>query len=187
MFTCEVSPGLLTEDVSRPRIPCTSRGEARDERGRMLLLRHASAGARLSSPEIDRWRRLDEAGRTVARQLVWAFADREITRIVSSPLARCVESVVPIAESRRLVVENRWELTPDTALEDVMTLLVDLPESSLVCTHREIFEKLLGWDVTCEKGGAWVLERSGPELVPAVYLAPPVAASVGMRQPLTIR
>jgi 8-oxo-(d)GTP phosphatase len=139
----------------------------------MLLLRHVSAGTRLSSPEIDSWRRLDDAGRLVARQLVWAYADREITRIVSSPLARCVESVVPLAESRGLVVEQRWELSPDVALEDVLTLLVDLPDSSLVCTHREVFEKLLGWDVTCDKGGAWVLERRGPELVPALYLEPP--------------
>ena len=153
----------------------------------MLLLRHASAGARLSSPEIDRWRKLDEGGRVVARQLVWAFADREITRIVSSPLARCVETVVPIGQSRGLVVETRWELEPDTAPEDLMTLLVDLPETSLVCTHREAFEKLLGWDVTCEKGGAWVLEQSGPELVPALYLAPPVAVGTSLRQPLSAR
>jgi phosphohistidine phosphatase SixA len=146
----------------------------------MLLLRHASAGDRLSSPGVDRFRRLDEAGRHVARQLVWAFADREITHVVSSPLARCVESVVPLAESRRLVVENRWELAPDVPLDDLHTLLVDLPETTLACTHREVFEKLLGWDVTCEKGGAWVLERSGPELVPTLYLAPPVA--VGLRQ-----
>ena len=148
----------------------------------MLLLRHASAGTRLSSPEIDSWRRLDEGGRIVARQLVWAFADREITRIVSSPLARCVESVVPLAESRRLVVERCWELSPETAVEDVMTLLVDLPDSSVVCTHREVIEKLLGWDVTAEKGGGWVLERNGPELVPAVYLAPPDAVPAGPRQ-----
>jgi 8-oxo-dGTP diphosphatase len=153
----------------------------------MLLLRHASASARLSSPEIDRWRRLDEGGRVVARQLVWAFANREITRIVTSPLARCVETVVPLAESRRLVVEHRWELEPDTAAEDVITLLVDLPETTLVCTHRETFEKILGWDVTCEKGGAWVLERSGPELVPALYLAPPETVGVSLRQPLSAR
>lgn len=145
----------------------------------MLLLRHASAGTRLSSPEIDRWRRLDEAGRLVARQLVWAYADREVTRIVSSPLARCVESVVPLAESRRLVVEQRWELSPDVDLDDILTLLVDLPDSSVVCTHREVVEKLLGWDVTCEKGGAWMLERSGSELVPALYIAPPAASVVG--------
>lgn len=162
--------------------PCTGRGEVRDERGSVLLLRHASAGERLSSPGVDRFRRLDESGRHVARQLVWAFADREITRIVSSPLARCVESVVPVAESRRLVVENRWELAPDVDAADVITLLVDLPDTSLVCTHREVFEKLLGWDVTCEKGAAWVLERHGPEFVPTLYLEPPADVGAGQRQ-----
>ena len=148
----------------------------------MLLLRHASAGQRLSSPGIDRFRRLDEAGRLVARQLIWAFADREITSIVSSPLARCLESVVPLAESRHLVVESRWELEPDVPLDDLLTLLADLPDTTLACTHREVFEKLLGWDVTCEKGGAWVLERNGSELVPTLYLAAPASVGAGQRQ-----
>ena len=143
----------------------------------MLLLRHASASERLSSPEIDRFRRLDDAGRVVARQLVWTLAEQEITRIVSSPLVRCVESVVPIAESRRIPVESRWELEPDVPLDDLLTLLVDLPDTTLVCTHREVFEKLLGWDVTCEKGGTWVLERKGVELVPSIYLEPPAVVS----------
>lgn len=145
----------------------------------MLLLRHASAGARLSSPEIDRWRRLDESGRVVARQLAWAFADRQLTRVIASPLARCVESVVPLAQTRGLVVEQRWELAPDVQLDDLLTLLVDLPDTSLVCTHREVIQKLLGHDVTCEKGGTWVLERNGAELVPAVYLAPPAGVLHG--------
>ena len=117
----------------------------------------------------------------VARQLVWAYADREITRIVSSPLARCLESVVPLAESRHLIVESRWELEPDVPVEDVLTLLADLPDTTLVCTHREVFEQLLGWDVTCEKGAAWVLERDGSELVPALYLSPPAAVGAAER------
>jgi phosphohistidine phosphatase SixA len=148
----------------------------------MLLLRHASAGERLSSPGVDQFRRLDETGRSVARQLVWALADREITKIVSSPLPRCVETVVPLAESRGLAVEQHWELTPDASLDDLLTLLVDLPETTLACTHREIFDKLLGWDAPCEKGGAWVLERSGPELVPTLYLEPPSVVRSGQRQ-----
>jgi hypothetical protein len=118
----------------------------------------------------------------VARQLIWSLADREITRVVSSPLARCVESVVPIAESRSLTVESRWELEPDVPLDDLLTLLVDLPDTTLACTHREIFEALLGWDVTCEKGAAWVLERSGPELVPTLYIAPPAEIATGDRR-----
>jgi broad specificity phosphatase PhoE len=52
-----------------------------------------------------------------ARQLVWSLADREITQIVSSPLARCVETVVPIAASRGLAVDSGWELGPDSLLE----------------------------------------------------------------------
>lgn len=150
----------------------------------MLVLRHTSAGARLSSTEIDRWRRLDEAGRLVARQLVWSFADRRITRVVSSPLVRCIESVVPIAESRGLVVEQRSELEPDGDVDDLVGLLVELPDTALVCTHREVFGKLFGPDVTCEKGGAWVLERNGPELIPALYLAPPAVVRTGSRHAL---
>jgi 8-oxo-dGTP diphosphatase len=148
----------------------------------VLLLRHASAGGRLSSPGIDRFRRLDDSGRVVARQLVWAFADREISTIVSSPLPRCVETVIPLAESRGLVVEHRWELEPEASVDDLRILLDDLPDTALACTHREAFEKLLGWDVTCEKGGAWVFERSGSELAPALYLAPPASVAVGHRQ-----
>lgn len=150
----------------------------------MLVLRHASAGTRLSSVEIDSWRRLDEGGRIVARQLVWALAEHPITHIVSSPLARCLESVVPLAQSRGLVIEQRWELAPDVGLDDLQTVLSDLPDTALVCTHREVFQKLLGWDVTCEKGGAWVLERNGSELAPTLYLAPPSVVSAG-RQALS--
>lgn len=147
----------------------------------MLLLRHASAGVRLSSPGVDRFRRLDDAGRVVARQLVWSFADYAITQIVSSPLPRCVETVAPISASRGVVVETRWELEPDVSLDDLTTLLADLPDTTLVCTHREVVETLLGWDVTCEKGGAWVLERRGTELAPAVYVPPPAELPAGSR------
>jgi 8-oxo-dGTP diphosphatase len=150
----------------------------------MLLLRHASAGERLSSPGVDRFRRLDEEGRVTARQLVWSLADREITQIVSSPFPRCVETVVPLAESRGLVVEHRWELAPDSNIDDVTTLLVDLPETTLVCTHREIFELLLGWGAPCEKGAIWVLERKGRELVPTLYVEAPAPLHTGQRQPV---
>ena len=73
---------------------------------------------------------------------------------------------MPISAARGLVVETHWELEPDSDLDDLVTLLVDLPETTLVCTHREVFEKLLGWDAPCEKGALWVLERNGRELVP---------------------
>jgi 8-oxo-dGTP diphosphatase len=146
-------------------------GEQR--RGGVLLLRHASAGGRLSSPYIDHFRELDDDGRMDARQLVWTLAGRPLVRVVTSPLPRCVQSVVPIAESRRLVVERRDELLPDASVDDVMGLLVELPDASLVCTHREIILQLFAGEISCEKGGAWVLERVGALLSPLEYIAPP--------------
>jgi len=141
----------------------------------VLLLRHASAGERLSSPAIDRFRQLDHEGRADARQLIWTLADQEIERVVTSPLARCVETVIPIAESRRLVVERRTELLPEAQLETTLELFGELPDATLVCTHWEVILQLFEGEVTCENGGTWVFERAGILWSPTEYLAPPNA------------
>lgn len=141
------------------------------------MLRHASAGRRLSSPSIDRFRQLDHAGRTDARHLVWTLADQELDRIITSPLARCVETVIPIAESRRLVVERRDELLPAADLEPMLELLEQLPDKTLVCTHREVILQLFENEVTCEKGGTWVLERMGTLWSPTAYFPPPTSVT----------
>jgi 8-oxo-dGTP diphosphatase len=143
----------------------------------VLLLRHASAGERLSSPIIDRFRELDQIGRTDARQLIWTIADREIDRIVSSPLARCVQTVTPIAESRRLVLERRDELLPEADLDAMLALLEELPDASLVCTHREVILQLFSGEITCEKGGTWLVDRVGSLWSPAEYLPPPASVA----------
>ena len=153
----------------------------------MLLLRHASAGERLSSPTIDRFRQLDQAGRADARRLVWTLADQEIERVVTSPLARCIQTIIPIAESRRLVVEPRGALLPDAHLDATLELLEDLPDASLVCTHREVILQLFSGEVTCEKGGAWVVERSGSLLSPTAYLSPPSAVTDAFQRTLFSR
>jgi 8-oxo-dGTP diphosphatase len=141
----------------------------------MLLLRHASAGERLSSPAIDRFRQLDQAGRADARQLVWLLSRHVLDRVVTSPLARCVETVVPLANGRRLPVERRNELLPEAPLEETLELLVELGDASLVCTHREVVQKLFAGEIACEKGGAWVLERVDALWLPTEYLPPPSA------------
>ncbi len=146
----------------------------------MLLLRHASAGGRLSAASLDRARRLDRIGRADARGLLETLAGHTIERVVSSPHARCVESVGALARSRNLHVEIRDELLPDAPLEDIRALLDDLPDSALVCTHREVIERLFRGELTCEKGGMWVLERRNGDHQPVAYLPPP---SVTLRSP----
>ena len=139
----------------------------------MLLLRHASAGGRLSSPSLDHARGLDEIGRPQAKRLAEELAERAVERIVSSPLARCVETVEELATMRGIAVELRDELLPGASRREIAALLDTLPPASVVCTHREVFERLFGDDVTCEKGGAWVLEREDGAWQPVVYVPPP--------------
>jgi phosphohistidine phosphatase SixA len=141
----------------------------------MLLTRHASAGERLDAPSKDRRRSLDRAGRRDACMLPAALGGHAIERIVSSPHARCVETVTPLARRLGAEVERREELAPDASRGDTLALLAELPESTLVCTHREVLERLFHGEVTCEKGGTWIVERRGRRRVPVAYLPPPSA------------
>jgi 8-oxo-(d)GTP phosphatase len=139
----------------------------------VLLVRHASAGERRPSATLDRARRLDRVGRADARELPEALAGYAVDRVVSSPHARCVETVESLALRRNLRVETRDELLPDAPLEDTLALLAELPDSALVCTHREVIARLLGEELTCEKGATWLLERRAGVLEPVAYLPPP--------------
>ena len=138
----------------------------------MLLMRHASAGERLASAAADRARGLDAAGRADARGLAAALSAHAIERIVSSPHARCLQSVEPLARLRGLTVEVREELAPGASPDETLALLGELRDDSLVCTHREVFERLFGGEITCEKGGTWIVEGG----VPVAYVPPPSSA-----------
>ena len=139
----------------------------------MLLLRHASAGERLALPGRDRARRLDRGGWAVARKLVNSLDAHPIGRLVSSPHVRCMDTLAPLARARRLAVEARDELAPEATLESVRALLDELPDDAVVCTHREVVERLFGDELTCEKAGTWLLERHAGRQVPVAYLPPP--------------
>ena len=147
----------------------------------MLLLRHASAGDRLTSASLNRSRRLDRTGRADARELPEALAGHQIDRVVSSPLPRCVETVGAFARSRNLRVEERAELLTDASAADARRLLAGLPSSTLVCACGDVISRLLGEDVTCEEGGAWevVLDEGGCTTV--AYFPPPSARASGTR------
>jgi phosphohistidine phosphatase SixA len=141
----------------------------------MLLMRHASAGERLGSPDQDRGRRLDAAGRADARALPTAFSELEIDRIVTSPTTRCVATVLALARRRRIEIECREEIGLNATRKEILDLLAELSERTLVCTHREVFERIFRGAVTCEKGGTWITERNGRRRVPlaVAYLPPP--------------
>ena len=145
----------------------------------MLLLRHASAGERLASPSADRARGLDRVGRADARHLARTLADYTIDRIVTSSHARCLETVAPLARARGLDIECREELAPDASRRDARALLAELPETTLVCTHREVIERLFDGRVASEKGGVWVVQRNARSIQPVSYIPPQTSAVHG--------
>lgn len=118
---------------------------------RVLVIRHGCAGDKQDWHGPDTERPLDEQGRRQAEALVDGLGDRVIRRIVSSPTARCVETVVPLAPARGLPIEEDERLGPTTS-GDQLLVLVTKPESAdaVLCTHGEVMQKAL--DALRERG-----------------------------------
>jgi phosphohistidine phosphatase SixA len=132
----------------------------------LLLIRHAMAGDSEQWLGDDRVRPLDERGRRQSQALVDALADQPLDRIVSSPYARCVQTVKPLGEARSLAIELDDRLGADR-LHDVPQVLEELKgQAAAVCTHGEL-PWLVGSEF--EKGAAWLL---GEDLTPERYLPP---------------
>ena len=154
----------------------------------VLLVRHASAGDRGAWPDSDRGRPLDERGRRQAAALVPLLRSYEPTRVYSSPAARCVETVSPIAESLGLAVEVLEELNEGDSTEAVRFVrsLAAGDESVVICSHGDIVPDVLDalsvdgmggwWDAQrCKKASVWVLHpnANGEGFEKAIYHPPP--------------
>jgi 8-oxo-dGTP diphosphatase len=123
----------------------------------ILLIRHATAGDSSAWIGDGRARPLDEHGRAQAAALVGLLADRPLTRVVTSPYLRCVESVDPLARERGLPLEYRHELGDDADPEETLALLRELGEEpAAACAHGDLIRELLGDEL--EKGEVAAVE-----------------------------
>ncbi len=153
---------------------------------RTVLVRHALAGAR-AGPDDD-VRPLEPAGQQQARGLVELLEGVLVERVLTSPYARCVQTVEPLCAARGLAAQEHPDLAPDAPVGRVLALLRSAEAAgALVCTHGEVLVALgLSWrSGDPAKGAAWLLEHP---LVPGAW---PVPAGVrlpgqrrGARQPI---
>lgn len=106
-----------------------------------VVVRHASAGDRSRWAGDDRLRPLDERGRRQAAELVEELRPLKIRRIVSSPYARCVQTVEPLAEELGLEVEldNRLAEGAGSAAAELLR-----DAGVVACTHGDVIHDLLG-------------------------------------------
>lgn len=149
--------------------------EAELERANILLVRHATAGNRKDWKGDDTLRPLDEGGRLQAMELAETLSRYKIRHICSSPFIRCVQSVEPLAEMLGLEVEEAEELAEGAGPEEVRKLVGRLNgELSVLCTHGDVVERLIGPDRPNKKGGVWIMEDYQGALRPVRYLPAPL-------------
>ena len=150
---------------------------------RLYLVRHAKAGDRERWTEDDRLRPLTKKGRRQAEGLVQLFRRLEVTRIVSSPYLRCVQTVRPLALARGLTIELSEALVEGASTADAVALLDASSSGGVLCSHGDVIPAvidhlrgigmLIDGEIGWKKGSVWTLERRLVRYVRARYVPPP--------------
>ena len=116
----------------------------------LVLVRHAHAVSRGSYEGADdRLRPLDKAGRARASGLAAVLAAYGVTRVLSSPSTRCVDTVAPYAEGAGLRLRTRDGLSEEGHAEAPLKArthlqrLLDRGEPALLCSHGPVLPALL--------------------------------------------
>jgi 8-oxo-dGTP diphosphatase len=159
----------------------------------ILVVRHAKAGDRDRWEGPDQVRPLTRSGREQAEGLVAALAGFDVGRVLSSPYARCVETVVPLAVACDVAVEPCEDLAEGAGAAAValITTLAATPgrddgqRATVLCTHGDVVLDILDSladagvelpdELALRKGSTWVLAVEGGRVVGARYLDPPTS------------
>jgi 8-oxo-dGTP diphosphatase len=115
----------------------------------LVIIRHASSRSRSKWPDADPLRPLSLQGRERAEALVPILAAYDVTRVVTSPSVRCLDTVLPyavaIGERARLksgLSEEGFADQPERAPYHLARLL-ERGNAAVVCTHGPVLPVLL--------------------------------------------
>lgn len=115
----------------------------------LVVLRHAKAQSRSAWTGADQLRPLNARGRARAEALVPVLAAHGVTRVVTSPSVRCLDTVLPYAlalgQRPRLkagLSEEGFAEHPERATSH-LTRLLDRAEAAAVSTHGPVLPVLL--------------------------------------------
>jgi 8-oxo-dGTP diphosphatase len=152
--------------------------------GKLYLVRHADAGQRSEWKGSDTSRPLSHRGQRQADGLADLLADAGITRLLTSPSTRCVQTLEPLGRRLGLQVEPDERLAEGTGARGALDLADELAGSGAVlCSHGDVIPDVLEVlvrdgvklrdDLRWQKASAWVLSRDGGRLAKGRYLPPP--------------
>jgi 8-oxo-dGTP diphosphatase len=140
----------------------------------VYLIRHAVAKDRSRWDDDDSLRPLTTRGGRQADGLVEALGGHSVSRVLSSPAVRCIDTVFPLADERGFDVEVEkalFEGNGQSAVELVRQFLAD-GEDVALCSHGDVIPEVveaLGYRCDrCAKGSTWIIDPKR-----ATYLPPP--------------
>jgi 8-oxo-dGTP diphosphatase len=149
----------------------------------VFLVRHAHAISRRAWDGEDDLRPLSAKGVRQARGLVKQHGAEPISRILSSPAVRCVDSVIPLAEALGVAVVPTPDLLEGAPTEQAVALTDEVAAQagdSVLCTHGDLVPEVLrvlaarGATLTggqrWAKGSTWVLRWEDGRGVEGRYL-----------------
>lgn len=155
----------------------------------ILLVRHARAGSRSRWVGDDRDRPLTKKGRAQADSLPalvesYTSGGRRRPLLLSSPWARCVETLAPLAASTRATIKPEPALGEGEGAAAVARIDGWLTaRATVVCTHGDVILEILGYlssmgialgsKTHTPKGSVWVLDGRAGAISTARYLPPP--------------
>jgi phosphohistidine phosphatase SixA len=110
------------------------------------LIRHAKAKNRLDWTASDELRPLTKRGRREAGALAERLGGEELTRLVSSPYVRCLQTLEPLALAVGLPIESTELLAEGADGGSAVELLLSVSGTGPVacCTHGDVLYDILG-------------------------------------------
>jgi 8-oxo-dGTP diphosphatase len=159
------APDRLTHPWDRETL--ASARKVRRKTHAVVVLRHAQARSRKAWRGDDAERPLLKMGELHAERLVPILGAYDVTRVVSSPSTRCVQSVQPYADTTGYRLELHRRLSEDGAtpgaIERIVDDLLGGDEGAVLCSHRPVLPMVY------DAAGLDVPTRT-PQLEPAEML-----------------
>lgn len=175
--------GILSYEHDRELLTNMSLGEI-SQTGTLHLLRHAAAGSRSKWNGDDRHRPLTNKGHRQAEAIADRLAGTGIERIVTSPYARCVQTVEPLAAQIGADVELSDALAEGPDVDAAYELVDSLVgHNTVLCSHGDVIPatvKRMMWAgltldsrLYCSKGSTWQVDVVEGRFDRALYIPPP--------------
>jgi 8-oxo-(d)GTP phosphatase len=151
---------------------------------RLYVVRHAHAGDRAAWHGPDDLRPISGKGRKQAVRIADLLEEAGVTRLVSGPARRCVQTFEPFAARRGLQVEVDERLAEGHRGEEALAIASgDDDAAQALCSHGDVIPDMLRLltatgckfddPLVWPKASTWVLTRKGGRWTRARYIPPP--------------